>query len=118
MTLLTEDLIVLAVGLKPKAGPDTGVLPPQFKYGVRGAELVTLTMAGRVAVGNGRIEVRDGAPLADPLPNLALMQLVASRGAQLGSWMTSTPPLYLTRYFERLRLAGALRDVRERGSGQ
>lgn len=112
MTLLMEDLIVLAVGLKPKVGPGTGVLPPRFQYGVRGAELVTLTMAGRVAVGNGRIEVRDGTLLADPLPNLALMQLVASRGAQLGSWMTNLPPMYLTNYFERLRLAGALSDVR------
>jgi hypothetical protein len=111
MTLLTEDLIVLAVGLKPKAGPNTGVLPLQFQHGVRGAELVTLTMAGRVTVGNGRIEVRDATPLPDPLPNLALSQLVASRGADLGSWMTNTPPLYLTNYFERLRLAGALRDV-------
>jgi hypothetical protein len=111
MTLLMEDLIVLAVGLKPKAGPNTGVLPLQFQYGVRGAELVTLTMAGRVTVGNGRIEVRDATPLPDPLPNLALSQLVASRGAELGSWMTNTPPLHLTHYFERLRLAGALSDV-------
>jgi Golgi phosphoprotein 3 (GPP34) len=112
MTLLMEDLIVLAVGLKPKAGPNTGVLPLQFQYGVRGAELVTLTMAGRVTVGNGRIEVRDATPLPDPLPNLALSQLVASGGAELGSWMTNTPSLYLTNYFERLRTAGALSDVR------
>lgn len=111
MTLLMEDLIVLAAGLKPKAGPNTGVLPLQFRYGVRGAELVTLTMAGRVAVGNGRIEIRDATPLADPAPNFALSQLVASGGAELGSWMTNLPPLYLTNYFERLRLAGALSDV-------
>ena len=111
MTLLMEDLIVLAVGLKPKAGPNTGVLPLQFQYGVRGAELVTLTMAGRVAVGNGRIEIRDATPLADPGPNFALSQLVASGGAELRSWMTNLPPLYLTNYFERLHLAGALSDV-------
>lgn len=111
MTLLMEDLIVLAVGLKPKAGPNTGVLPLQFRYGVRGAELVTLTMAGRVAVGNGRIEIRDPTPLPDPGPNFALSQLVASGGAELGSWMTNLPPLYLTNYFERLRIAGALSDV-------
>ena len=49
MTTLTEDLIILAVGLKPKAGPNTGVLPLHFRFGLRGAELVTLTMAGRPA---------------------------------------------------------------------
>jgi Golgi phosphoprotein 3 (GPP34) len=90
MTLLMEDL---------------------FRYGVRGAELVTLTMAGRVAVGTGRIEIRDATPLPDPAPNLALSQLVASGGGELRSWMTNLPPLYLTDYFERLRLAGALSDV-------
>jgi len=37
MTTLAEDLVILAVGLKPKAGPDTGVLPPRFRFGLRGA---------------------------------------------------------------------------------
>jgi hypothetical protein len=58
MSTLAEDLIILAVGLKPKAGPNTGVLPLRFEYGLRGGELVALTMAGRVAVMNGRIVVR------------------------------------------------------------
>jgi len=114
MTTLTEDLIILAVGLKPKAGPNTGVLPLQFRFGVRGGELVTLAMAGRVAVGNGRIEVRDPAPLADPALNHALSQLVASGGADLGQWMVHLPPMHVTYYFERLRAAGALRPVQVR----
>jgi hypothetical protein len=111
MTLLMEDLIVLAVGLKPKAGPNTGVLPPRFEYGLRGGELVALTMAGRVAVGNGRIVVRDPAPLADPALSHALSQLVSSGGAELGQWMVNLPDMYVTYYFERLRSAGALSPV-------
>jgi Golgi phosphoprotein 3 (GPP34) len=114
MTTLTEDLSILAVGLKPKAGPNTGVLPLQFRFGLRGAELVTLTMAGRVAVRNGRIEVRDPAPLADPALNHALSQLVASGGAELRPWMTDLPPMYVTYHFERLRAAGAISPVQVR----
>jgi Golgi phosphoprotein 3 (GPP34) len=114
MTTLTEDLIILAVGLKPKAGPNTGVLPLHFRFGLRGAELVTLTMAGRVSVRNGRIEVRDPAPLADPALNHALSQLVASGGAELRQWMVDLPPMYVTYHFERLRSAGALSPVQVR----
>jgi Golgi phosphoprotein 3 (GPP34) len=112
MTTLAEDLVILAVGLKPKAGPDTGVLPPRFRFGLRGAELVTLTMAGRVAIRNGRIEVRDPAPLADPALNYALARLAGSGGAELSQWMVDLPPMYCTSYFERLRVAGALTSVR------
>jgi hypothetical protein len=111
MSTLTEDLVILAVGLKPKAGPNTGVLPLKFQFGLRGAELVSLTMAGRVAVSNGRIEVRDPTPLADPALNSALSQLVASGGAELRRWMVDTPPMHVTYYFERLRAAGALSPV-------
>ncbi len=39
MTTLAEDLVILAVGLKPKTGPDTGKLPMRFKFGLRGAEV-------------------------------------------------------------------------------
>lgn len=111
MSTLAEDLVILAVGLKPKAGPNTGVLSPRFQYGLRGGELVALTMAGRVAVVKSRIEVRDPAPLADPALNHALSQLVASGGIALSRWMTDTPPMFVTYYFERLRSAGAISPV-------
>jgi hypothetical protein len=112
MTTLAEDLVILAVGLKPKAGPDTGKLPLRFKFGLRGAELVTLTMAGRVAISSGRIEVRDPTPLADPALNYALARLAGSGGAELSHWMTDLPPRYEENYFERLRVAGAISPVR------
>jgi hypothetical protein len=106
-----KDLIILAVGLKPKAGPNTGVLPPQFRFGVRGSELVMLTLAGRVAVVDGRIKVRDQAPLADPALNRVLSKLIVSGGAELKRWIVEPPPEYVISYFERLLAAGAIRQV-------
>jgi hypothetical protein len=111
VTTLAEDLIILAVGLKPKTGPGTGDLSPKFPFGLRGAELVSLTMAGRVRIANGRIELQDPAPLADPALNYALSQLAASGGSDLGRWMGLPSPMYVTSYFERLSAAGALRPV-------
>lgn len=112
MTTLAEDLVILAVGLKPKTGPATGKLPIRFRFGLRGAELVTLAMAGRVAIANGRIEVRDPAPLADPALNYALGQLARSGGAEVGEWMRYLSPRYTENYFERLSAAGAISPVR------
>lgn len=64
MATLPEDLVILAVGAKPRGGPNNGKLPWRFCYGMRGAELVALTLAGRVEVTDGRIFVRD--PAQDP----------------------------------------------------
>ena len=46
MPTLPEDLVILAVGAKPRGGPNNGKLPWRFCYGMRGAVLVALALAG------------------------------------------------------------------------
>jgi Golgi phosphoprotein 3 (GPP34) len=91
MATLPEDLVILAVGAKPRGGPNNGKLPWRFCYGMRGAELVALTLAGRVEVTDGRIFVRDPAPLGDPNLDAALTGLAALRGVPVGEWMRDFP---------------------------
>jgi hypothetical protein len=75
MLTLPEDLVILAVGAKPRGGPDNGKLPWQLSNGIRGAVLVALALAGRVEVTGGTIVVRDPAPLGDPDLDQALTEM-------------------------------------------
>jgi hypothetical protein len=110
MPTLPEDLVILAVGAKPRCGPYNGKLPLRFRYGIRGAVLVALTLAGRVEVTDGRIFVRDPAPLGDPNLDEALTGLAAVRGVPVGEWMAGGPAALVTAYFERLEAVGVLRS--------
>ncbi|HEY1626452.1 MAG TPA: GPP34 family phosphoprotein [Streptosporangiaceae bacterium] len=110
MLTLPEDLVILAVGAKPRGGPNNGKLSWRFPNGIRGAMLVALTLAGRVEVADERIVVRDPAPLGDQFLDEALAGLVASRGAPAGEWMRDTPPRFVSVYFDRLEAAGLLRS--------
>ena len=110
MPTLPEDLVILAVGAKPRGGPDNGKLPWRFCYGMRGAVLVALALAGRVEVTDGRIFVRDPAPLGDPNLDAALTGLAASRGVPAGEWMADVPAGFVTACFDRLEAAGVLRS--------
>ena len=110
MPTLPEDLVILAVGAKPRGGPDNGKLPWRFCYGMRGAVLVALALAGRVEVTDGRIFVRDPAPLGDPNLDAALTGLAASRRVPVGEWMADVPAGFVTAYFDRLEAAGVLRS--------
>lgn len=51
MATLPEDLVILAVGAKPRGGPNNGKLPLRLRYGMRGAMLVALALAGLVHAG-------------------------------------------------------------------
>jgi hypothetical protein len=111
MPTLPEDLVILAVGAKPRCGPDNGKLSMRFRYGMRGAVLVALTLARRVELTDGRIFVRDPAPLGDPNLDGALSGLAAMPGVPVGEWMADGPaPSLVTAYFERLEAAGVLRS--------
>jgi hypothetical protein len=113
MLTLAEDLVILAVGAKPRGGPNNGKLSWRFPYGIRGAELVALTLAGRVEVVDGKIVVRDPAPLGDPDldPQLAgLSALSLPGGVPVGDWMRDTPAGFVSAYFDRLEAAGRLRS--------
>ena len=105
-----EDLVILAVGAKPRGGPNNGKLPWRFRYGMRGAVLVTLTLAGRVEVADGHIAVRDPSPLGDPNLDEALAGLAALRAIPAAEWMADMPAGFVTAYFDRLEAAGVLRS--------
>jgi Golgi phosphoprotein 3 (GPP34) len=81
-----------------------------LRYGMRGAVLVALTLAGRVEVADGQIVVRDPSPLGDPNLDEALAGLAALRAVPAAEWMADIPAGFVTAYFERLEAAGALRS--------
>jgi Golgi phosphoprotein 3 (GPP34) len=110
MPSLPEDLVILAVGAKPRGGPDNGKLPRRLCYGMRGAVLVALALAGRVEVAGGQIVVRDPRPLGDVNLDEALAGLAASRAVPVAQWMAGFPAGFVTAYFERLEAAGVLRS--------
>lgn len=110
MLTLPEDLVILAVGAKPRGGPDNGKLSWRFGYGIRGAVLVALTLAGRVEVTDGTIVVRDQAPLGDQDLDEALTRLTVPGGVPVGDWIKGSPGFSAARWFERLEAAGLLRS--------
>ena len=123
MLTIADDLIILAVGLKSRLGPNTGQLPiPYFSHAMRGAELVALASAGRVEVDGPLIRVRDTTPLGDPGLDAALaaaIPTVANLGASstapgvdVRMWMAASPHGFVTARFERLAEAGLLRGER------
>jgi hypothetical protein len=108
MPSLPEDLIILAVGAKPRVGPGNGKLPLRFRYGLRGAILVALAMAGRVEVADGQIAVRNPGPLGDPNLDEALAGLASARTVPAAQWMAGIPAGLVTAWFDRLEAAGVL----------
>lgn len=110
MPSLLEDLVILAVGAKPRGGPDNGKLPWRLRYGMRGAVLVALALAGRVEVADGQVIVRDPAPLGDPDLDKALAGLAASGAVPVADWMAKIPAGFVSAYFERLEAGGVLRS--------
>jgi hypothetical protein len=77
---------------------------------MRGAVLVTLTLAGRVEVADGHIVVRDPSPLGDPNLDEALAELAALRAIPAAECMADMPAGFVTAYFDRLEAAGVLRS--------
>jgi Golgi phosphoprotein 3 (GPP34) len=110
MPSLPEDLVILAVGAKPRVGPNNGKLPWRFCYGMLGAVLVALTLAGRVEVADGQIIVRNPSPLGDPNLDEALAGLAAVRAVPVAEWMAHSSARSVTAYFERLEAADVLRS--------
>jgi hypothetical protein len=72
--------------------------------------LVALTLASRVEGADGRIVVRDPAPLGDPNLDEALARLTGLREVPVAKWMADIPAGSVTAYFERLEAAGVLRS--------
>jgi Golgi phosphoprotein 3 GPP34 len=112
MPTLPEDLVILAVGLKPRSGPATGAYNAiKYAYGMRGAVLVALTLTGRVEVRGGLIVVRDATPVGEPGIDQLLAELAAVGGATVADWMLDLPGGFVTAYYQRMEAAGILRSV-------
>jgi len=110
MLTLPQDLVILAVGAKPRGGPNNGKLPFQLANAIRGAVLVALTLAGRVEVAGGRIVVRDRTPVGDQDLDKALADLIVPGGVPVGEWMQDWQAGYVSGFFERMAAAGQLRE--------
>lgn len=108
MTTLGEDLIILAVGLKPRLGPNTGVFSPTVRQAVRGAELVDLAIAGRVLVAGDGIRLLDATPVGHPALDERLAQVARTGGMSVRAWMDDLPGGFVSAYFDRLHAAGLL----------
>jgi hypothetical protein len=108
MTTLGEDLIILGVGLKPRLGPNTGVLSLTVQRALRGTELVDLAIAGRVLVDVDWIKVLSSAPVGHPALDERLAAVTRRGGMSVAEWMTVFPGGYVSAYFDRLHAAGLL----------
>jgi hypothetical protein len=108
MTTLGEDLIILAVGLKPRLGPNTGNLSLTVRQALRGAELVDLTIAGRVLVAGGEIKLLDPTPVGHAALDERLGVLAGAGGMPVRSWMADLPGGFVSAYFDRMHAAGML----------
>jgi Golgi phosphoprotein 3 (GPP34) len=108
MPSLPEDLVILAAGARPRSGPGNGKLPWRFVYGMLGAVLVALTLAGRVEIADGQIVVRNPSPLGDPNLDEALAALAAVRTVPVAQWMADSRGGFVTAWFDRLEAAGVL----------
>ena len=86
---------------------------------LRGAEALDLSLAGRVAVAEGRIAVADPRPLGHPLVDRTLATLHAEGGApRLESWLGERPTEApaLNQYVNLLADRGVIR-IERRGDG-
>ena len=123
MQTIADDLVLLAAGLIPRVGPGNGRLPALFPRALRGASLIALASAGKVAVDDGWITVLDQAPFGDPVLEAELAAMAGPAVPQAGgpsapprlqvdSWMRYTQGGFATARFERLADLGLLRGER------
>lgn len=104
MDWLGDDLLLLAVR-------DNGTLAvrEKLRFGVAGAQLVTLAARGRVDIQKGRIIVTDDSPTGDPLLDAALASMAErKRPPTARAWVYRKRPGLVESYLERLEAAGTL----------
>jgi hypothetical protein len=111
---LAEDLLLIAVG--PRDGRIRSV--ERIGIALRAVELVELTLAKRITVGEHRIAVIDPAPTDHPCLDRALASLHGSGGSALGDWLEQRPagPGMIRQYMSLLTDQGMIR-VEQRGHG-
>ena len=110
-----DDLLLLAISPRDGRVQAAEAMGPAL----RGAEALDLSLAGRVAVAEGRIAVADPRPIGHPLVDRSLATLHAEGGApRLQSWFSERPtePAALHQYVTLLADRGVIR-IERRGDG-
>jgi hypothetical protein len=102
---LPEELVLLAYADDGSTELDRSTLD----YGLGGALLLELTLAGRIESVDGKVVVRDPSPTGDPLVDDALQQIVAvSRDRGPGHWVSRLSRGVRQRVLDRLVADGIL----------
>ncbi|MEV4640814.1 GPP34 family phosphoprotein [Actinoplanes sp. NPDC049548] len=108
---LAEEFVLLAY--RNEGSPELD--GPRLDHGLAGALLLDLALAERVAVEQGRVVVRDPAPLGDPLLDEALARIARDgKGRQPRHWVSAFARDTRTRTLDRLVDAGVLNREKER----
>ncbi|MET8835711.1 GPP34 family phosphoprotein [Micromonospora sp. NPDC004540] len=108
--LLTDELVLLA---HDDAGANR-LGRPHLDYGLAGAVLLELTLAGRVEVADGRLAVTDPAPTGVPLLDQALAAVAGDRPRKPKDWIGKLAKGLPDRVLDGLVDAGVLRRESDR----
>ncbi|MET7965926.1 GPP34 family phosphoprotein [Micromonospora sp. NPDC005305] len=108
--LLTDELVLLAYD---DAGTNR-LGRPHLDYGLAGAVLLELALAGRVEVTGGRLRVADPAPTGVPLLDQALATVGGDRPRKPKDWIGRLAKGLPDRVLDGLVDAGVLRRESER----
>jgi hypothetical protein len=108
---LPERLLLLA--LDDEKGSVVSSAATQIEYGLSGAQLVELALAGRVDVGTKELRLTDAGPTGDDLLDAALESIAASeRARSLDHWIHKLSRGTKKHYLERLAATGLVRRER------
>ncbi|WNM41864.1 GPP34 family phosphoprotein [Micromonospora halotolerans] len=108
--LLTDELVLLAYD---DAGANR-LGRPHLDYGLAGAVLLELALAGRVEVTGGRLAVTDPRPTGVPLLDQALAAVAGDRPRKPKDWISRLAKGLPDRVLDGLVAAGALRRESDR----
>ena len=107
---LPEELLLLA--LDDEKGSVVFAASTALEFGLAGAELAELSLAGRVAVEDGKLRVLETGATGDDALDAAVARIAGSRRARSAQHWVSSSPAGQKRYLARLTEHGAVRRER------
>ena len=114
---LLEELLLLSI--HDDKGTVVSQVAETLRYGLAGAMLADLALAGRISLADGkRVVVVDPAPTGDDLLDEALQVIqTADRSKKISYWintLSNSPRKLIKRLAEKLVAQGILRDEEKR----